>query len=162
MRYLAVFFVVLVGLCVLFNTDTRNSSVCAMDDGNQISAAVGAKLEMSDIILRKKGQTINIRPVVKNIGDTTATGLKGNLTIYLYVKDEAGNWKEVKTWNNDEKIVKGEKLSKDYTPVDTITEFKKDEFTVKAEIKLSKPIKGVTITQATIEKSYPKDAAPTN
>jgi hypothetical protein len=163
MRYLTVFMVVLLGIFVMFTANDRNSSVSAMEDGNQmIAQAAGAKLEMNDIIIRKKGQTVNLRTVVKNVGDTTATGLKDNLTVYLYVKDDAGNWKEVQKWSNAEKIVKGEKNSRDYTPVDTFTEFKKDEFTVKAEIKLAKPIKGVTITKATIEKSYPKDAAPTN
>jgi hypothetical protein len=162
MRYLAVFIFVLVGLCVFFTADTQNSSVCAMEEGSQLMAAAGAKLEMSDIIIRKKGKEVNLRTVVTNVGDTTATGLKDNLTVYLYVKDDAGNWKEVKNWSNAEKIVKGQKNSRDYTPVDTFTEFKKDEFTVKAEIKLAKPINGVTITKAIIEKSYPKDAAPTN
>ncbi|MHC9539293.1 MAG: hypothetical protein AB9903_07205 [Vulcanimicrobiota bacterium] len=163
MRYLALCIVLLAGIFVLFTANTVNSSVCAMEDGNQmIAQAAGAKLEMSDIIIRKKGKEINLRTVVTNVGGATAAGLKDNLTVYLYVKDDAGNWKEVKKWSNAEKIVKGEKNSRDYTPVDSFPEFKNDKFTVKAEIKLAKPIKGVTINKATIEKSFPEEASPTN
>lgn len=163
MRYFAVCIVLLAGIFVLLTSGTQNSSVCAMENENQmIAQAAGAKLEISDIIIRKKGKEINLRTVVANTGSVTATGLKDNLTVYLYVKDEEGKWKEVKKWSNAEKIVKGEKNSRDYTPVDSFPEFKKDKFTIKAEIKLAKPIKGVTITKATLEKSFPEEAGPTN
>lgn len=52
------------------------TSVCAMEDGNQMVAqAAGAKLEMSDIIIRKKGKEINLPTAVTNIGGATAAGL---------------------------------------------------------------------------------------
>lgn len=158
MRNLVLFLVLLMGVCFFVIGDTQNSPACASDNGSQLIAAGGAKLEMGELIIRKKGETMNLRAAVKNVGTVAATNLTKNLTIYLYVKDDAGAWKLVKEWANIAVIKPGEKASRDLTPVSTFAEFTKDEFTVKAEIKLKTPIKGVTITQASLEKSYPADA----
>jgi hypothetical protein len=158
MRNLAIFLVLSAGLLLLLLAGSQSSPACAGDDGCRFIAAGGAKLEISDLIIRKKANQINLRAVVTNPGATTASGLMNNLTIHLFVKDEGGKWKEVKTWSNIEAVKPGDKVARDYTPIETLTEFKQSEFTVKAVIKMSAPVKGVTITKATIERSYPKDA----
>jgi len=123
----------------------------------ELAAAGGATLELSTIVIRKKADQVNLRIVVHNTGSVMAAALAKNLTLYLFVKDEAGKWKELQHWNNIESLKPGEKVARDYIPVDAPPEFGAEEFSVKAELKLAFPGR-VEIRRASLEKLYPRDA----
>jgi hypothetical protein len=161
-KFLIIAFAILI-LCAAFQASKMASAAAAQDtsqaDGRMLFSAAGATLELQPIVIRKKNDEYNLRVRVKNTAAVSASGLKGNLVVYLRVKHpKTGEWVELQKWSNIESIKAGETVSRDRTPVKAVdSEMLTDKFTVQAEIVLSKP--GTTkISKATVENSYPEDA----
>ena len=128
-------------------------------DSNDIQAASSkANLIVEDIVIRKRGD-MNFRVRVKNIGSEAARKMKGNLRVFLSVKDKnSGEWVLLKKWENIDKILPGYTVSRDYfAGSSSDPNLKEEKFTLKAHISF-KTSTGIKISKASIIKSYPDDA----
>lgn len=128
------------------------------DSGDILVAQSGANLIAEDIVVRKRGD-MNFRVRVKNIGSQAARRMKNNLQVFLSVKDRnSGEWVLLKTWENIDKIMPGQTVSRDYFASEAVDpNLKEKHFTLKADISFKTPT-GITISKESVTKSYPEDA----
>lgn len=117
-----------------------------------------ANLIAEDIVVRKKGD-MNFRVRVKNIGTSAARNMKGNLQVVLSVKNkQSGEWVVLKNWENIDKIMPGETVSRDFFATSSEDpNLKEDSFILKADISF-KTRKGINISKESVAKSFPDDA----
>ena len=121
-------------------------------------ARAEANLIVENIVIRKL-EDMNFRVRVKNIGEDAARNLTNNLKVTLSVKnEETGEWILLKEWQNIDKILPGQTVSRDFfESAGSNPNLEKESFTLKAEISLQNP-GGIVISQASLTRSYPQDA----
>ena len=159
-RFLIVSLIVFLSvLCLSALAGKEAVSAQNPSDSNDILVAQsGANLIVEDIVIRKRAD-MNFRVRVKNIGSEAARKMKGNLQIFLSVKDRnSGEWILLKKWENIDKILPGQTVSRDYfASASEDPNLKEKSFTLKAAISFKAP-KGITISKESITRSYPEDA----
>lgn len=153
------FFVFLSVVCLMGinGRDTANAQTSS-DSRGFFAAQSGVDLIAEDIVVRKI-RDMNFRVRVKNVGTHTARGMKGNLLVSLSVRDKnSGEWILLKTWKNIDKIMPGQRVSRDYFATELADpNLRENTFTLKADISFMTP-KGIRISKESIVKSYPQDA----
>ncbi len=159
-RILIISFIVFLTL-LCFMTFACKEAVNAQSpsDSRDIQVAQsGANLIVEDIVIRKRAD-MNFRVRVKNIGSEAARGMMNNLQVFLSVKDQkSGDWVLLKKWENIDKILPGQTVSRDYFASSSADpNLKEKSFTLKASISFKTP-KGILISKDSITKSYPEDA----
>lgn len=146
-------------LCITALGGNRTVSAKSPADSKDIQVAQsGANLIAEDIVIRKRAD-MNFRVRVKNIGSEAARGMMNNLQVFLSVKDQkSGEWILLKKWENIDKILPGQTVSRDYFASSSADpNLKEKSFTLKASISFKTP-KGIIISKESITKSYPEDA----
>lgn len=118
----------------------------------------GGNLILEDLVIRKRENQVNFRVRIKNIGSTAAEDLYGKLVVSIHVRDSMkGKWRELKHWSNIDKIIPGNVISRDYTPViANDPELRKGKFTLRAVISIRSG--DVIVSRSQIERRYPEDA----
>lgn len=92
-------------------------------------------IEISDIVINRKQDEVNVRVNMHNPGPQTA---RGPITVKLFVRaEESEEWREVKTWTNVRKLAVGHRVSRDYfngTPGEWDPAFTAPSFSVWATV----------------------------
>jgi hypothetical protein len=71
-----------------------------------------ADVKISELLLRKKGEDLNVRVVVTNPGARTQ---RGPVKVTLWVRpDGSSQWSRVKVWTNIDKIQVGHRVARDF------------------------------------------------
>ncbi len=79
--------------------------------GSMATSAL-ADVKIDEVMVRRKGQDINLRVVISNPGKTAQ---KGPVQIELSVRDsEKDPWVKIKTWNDISVIKPGNKIARDF------------------------------------------------
>jgi len=77
-----------------------------------MATAAFADVKIDEVMVRRKGQDINLRVVISNPG---ATPQKGPVQIALSVRDTPDKpWVPIKTWNDISVIKPGNKIARDF------------------------------------------------
>ena len=83
----------------------------AMALGIWMAAPATADIAVNELLLRKKGEDINVRVVVGNPAMSTQ---RGPVKVVLYVRpDSTGPWQKIKVWNDIREIKSGDKVARD-------------------------------------------------
>lgn len=89
--------------------NTTKLAIAGMLLASTMGAA--ADVNVNDILLRKKGNDINVRVIV---GNPATKEQKGPVVVTLFVRpNSAAKWEKIKTWNDIAKIKAGDKVSRD-------------------------------------------------
>lgn len=71
-----------------------------------------ADVKISELLLRKKGEDLNVRVVVTNPGARTQ---RGPVKVTLWVRpDGESQWSQIKVWTNIDKIQVGNRVARDF------------------------------------------------
>lgn len=160
-KYLVISIIIFLSImCLMGITGSETVKAQPLSDSKEIQAAKsGPDLIAEDIVIRKRGD-MNFRVRVKNIGDEAARGLMGKLQVSLSVRDkDSGEWVLLKKWENIDKILPGQTVSRDYfaSSGEANPNLKEESYTLKAEISF-KTSTGIKISKESVTKSYPEDA----
>lgn len=89
----------------------RILSFCLASGMLATSLSAAADVAVQDILLRKKGQDLNVRVVV---GNPSGGPQKGPIAVTLFVRPDPGaSWQRIKVWNDISSIKSGHKVSRD-------------------------------------------------
>ena len=75
------------------------------------AASAWADVTIQDVLVRKRGNQVNVRVNLINLDGPTVN--KPVITLYIR-PDENSEWEQIKVWTNIAKIGVGEKVSRDF------------------------------------------------
>ncbi|MBX3166215.1 MAG: hypothetical protein KF760_02340 [Candidatus Eremiobacteraeota bacterium] len=73
--------------------------------------AAQADVKVEDLLIRTDGGNANIRANIHNPGGITE---KGPITVTLSARENGGQWQEIKTWTNIDKLGPNWRVARDY------------------------------------------------
>lgn len=115
-----------------------------------VSLPTFADIEVGDIVINRKDDSVNVRVNMHNPGPSTA---RSPITVRLFVRtNEDDQWREVKQWTNISKLAVGHRVARDYfndSPGDWDAAFNAPGFAVRATAT------SATGNEAVYETSFP-------
>ena len=77
-----------------------------------ITVSAWADVKIDELLVRRKGQDVNVRVLIRNPG---AKAQKGPVRIVLYVRDnDSLPWDKIRTWNDIKSIKPGDRIARDF------------------------------------------------
>jgi len=77
-----------------------------------MTVSAWADVKIDELLVRRKGEDVNIRVLIRNPGAKTQ---KGPVQIVLYVRDnESLPWEMIRTWNDISVIKAGNRIARDF------------------------------------------------